>query len=448
MKKYTLLWLSLLLIGNYAAAQMCTAQFSYIKNGFDVLITNESSASIPRPNYIITADTSVLFKDESFDTATVHFTHAGIFTITLQMYDADSIEDCASTVIDSVTIVEPPICEAKILDKYPTFSSRSDGVSSSTSYYWNFGDGSTSTLENPVHAYATAGLYTVYLAISDSTNGCNDTAFLERYFYPTACKGALLYQQDSDIVYFTPKFIPTVFSASHINWDYGDGTQGTVAYHRYDSTGTYLVCCVATDTNLNCTTSNICKWITVICNTGCVPEFTYSGVCGFVSFENGIIYTSPTTTYTWNFGDGTTGEGINIQHEYAIEINESKTYNACLELMDGDACIESICHAVEVSCMITNIPVIPKTENEITGLQLFPVPFADELNLNFNLNQTTSLTITLYDCLGQKVMERNLQRQPAGDNSIFFNSSSFTKGVYLLKVSTPNTQLTKQLIKQ
>lgn len=427
---------------------VCIAHFSYTVTGFDVVITNESSAAIPHPNYLITSDGDSIFKDETFDLASIHYTHAGVFAITLEMYDGDSLANCSSTFIDSVEIIAPPVCDAMILDKYPTFSSISDGITPTTTYYWNFGDGATSTLQNPVHAYATAGLYTLYLVIQDTATGCNDTAFLERYFYPTSCKGAILYQQDSNVVHFTPKFIPMVFSPSSITWDYGDGTTGTVAYHQYDTTGTYLVCCVATDTNLNCTTSNICKWVDVICNIDCTPEFTYSGVCGLVTFENGIIYTPPSTTFLWNFGDGTTGEGINTQHDYAIEIGVTKTYNTCLELRDGNTCLESICHTVEVSCITTGIQVNTKPKLEISNLQLFPVPFTDELHLNFTVNQHTPITLSIYDCLGQKVVERTLQNQAIGERNLTLNSNDLAKGLYILKMTTRNGQLTRQLVKQ
>lgn len=42
------------------------------------------------------------------------------------------------------------------------------------SWYWNFGDEDTSTLQNPVHEYGLSGTYTVQLIVSD-TNGCKDT---------------------------------------------------------------------------------------------------------------------------------------------------------------------------------------------------------------------------------------------------------------------------------
>ncbi len=44
-----------------------------------------------------------------------------------------------------------------------------------TSWLWNFGDGSTSTLENPVHAYEDTGWYCITLIVSNSTGQCKDT---------------------------------------------------------------------------------------------------------------------------------------------------------------------------------------------------------------------------------------------------------------------------------
>ncbi|MFM1829485.1 MAG: hypothetical protein RL624_1726 [Bacteroidota bacterium] len=45
-----------------------------------------------------------------------------------------------------------------------------------SNYYWNFGDGTTSSVSNPTHLYANPGVYTVML-ITSSSVGCADTAF-------------------------------------------------------------------------------------------------------------------------------------------------------------------------------------------------------------------------------------------------------------------------------
>lgn len=51
------------------------------------------------------------------------------------------------------------------------------------SYFWNFGDGQTSTLINPEHTYADSGYYNVMLIVTNEF-GCTDTAFEFIYAYP------------------------------------------------------------------------------------------------------------------------------------------------------------------------------------------------------------------------------------------------------------------------
>lgn len=52
-------------------------------------------------------------------------------------------------------------------------------------YNWNFGDGQTSTSQNPpTHTYATAGTYTVELSISDNLYNCTDVIQKEMTIYP------------------------------------------------------------------------------------------------------------------------------------------------------------------------------------------------------------------------------------------------------------------------
>jgi PKD repeat protein len=49
-----------------------------------------------------------------------------------------------------------------------TISFNSTGTLNATNYFWNFGDGFTSTLANPTHAYTLPGTYTVTLIVSNS----------------------------------------------------------------------------------------------------------------------------------------------------------------------------------------------------------------------------------------------------------------------------------------
>ncbi|MES2762186.1 MAG: PKD domain-containing protein [Bacteroidota bacterium] len=55
------------------------------------------------------------------------------------------------------------------------------------SYFWDFGDGSTSTLASPTHTYASIGMYTICMTVSSGT--CSDT-YCETAFVDTTINGA------------------------------------------------------------------------------------------------------------------------------------------------------------------------------------------------------------------------------------------------------------------
>ena len=65
-----------------------------------------------------------------------------------------------------------------------TFTNSSSG--SVTSYSWNFGDGSTSTEQNPMHTYATAGTYSVILTATGARGTNTETGYITVLSRPVA----------------------------------------------------------------------------------------------------------------------------------------------------------------------------------------------------------------------------------------------------------------------
>ena len=112
---------------------------------------------------------------------------------------------------------------------------------------WNFGDGTTSTDENPVHLYPNIGTYTVKLYAFDSTS-CNKidstTAIVSVKSIPVA---------DFTFSPITPlENTPTNFTnhsvgATHYVWNFGDGDTSIEVNptHLFNATGTYNVCLTA-----------------------------------------------------------------------------------------------------------------------------------------------------------------------------------------------------------
>jgi len=131
-------------------------------------------------------------------------------------------------------------------------STDSDG--SIASHSWNFGDGTTSTLANPVHSYATAETFTVSLTVTDNlglTNTVSTTATTTATNQAPQVMVNGPYTGDTDVAvnFSSVGSVDTDGSIVSYNWDFGDGSTSTQANpnHTYTNAATYTVSLSITD---------------------------------------------------------------------------------------------------------------------------------------------------------------------------------------------------------
>src|SRR5207249_3299546 len=99
------------------------------------------------------------------------------------------------------------------------FNNTSTGA---TSYYWNLGNGNTSTLTNPDNLFTSAGSYSIVLVAMDST-GARDTARYTNYITVLAKPTAGFYSTNlaSCLDNNNFSFINTSTGATSYLWDFG-----------------------------------------------------------------------------------------------------------------------------------------------------------------------------------------------------------------------------------
>lgn len=104
-------------------------------------------------------------------------------------------------------------------------------------YLWNFGDGQTSTEENPSHYYPQGGTFTVILEVEG--NGDKDVAAKNLVIEASAPKADFSFSVSN----FTVSFTNLSINASNFLWSFGDGESSTETnpIHQYSSYGTYYV---------------------------------------------------------------------------------------------------------------------------------------------------------------------------------------------------------------
>lgn len=134
-----------------------------------------------------------------------------------------------------------------------TFTDLSTGA---TSWLWNFGDGNTSTLQNPVHTYATLGSYTVTLTVFNGACSHSITRtirLLDAVPDFTSDKRVACRKYEPIQFFNNSTEIPNIVSYL---WNFGDGNTSTLEnpVHTYTNSGNYNVTLTVTDIN-TCVTS-------------------------------------------------------------------------------------------------------------------------------------------------------------------------------------------------
>ena len=137
-----------------------------------------------------------------------------------------------SNIVSSFAVSAQNNCTAAFL-----FSDNSPG--SPTSWFWDFGDGNTSTQQNPTHLYVATGTYTVELIVCNSI-GCDTSqttvvaAFT--FDYDVVTTGTLATGNSIDFTVAGNDIVATT-------WNFGDGSTfpGMNVSHTYSDSGTYIV---------------------------------------------------------------------------------------------------------------------------------------------------------------------------------------------------------------
>ncbi len=215
-----------------------------------------------------------------------------------------------------------------------------DLSTSATGWLWNFGDGTTSTLQNPSHVYLNTGCYSVTLVANN--NGCTDTRTRNNYACVVGTQASFTY--NPAIACDTPatvSFLNTSTGAGlSARWDFGDPASGPLntattsnASHVYRSFGTFTVKLVSTHNLSGCKDST--TQVVRISKPTAAFSLNFGGFCSPVTtfFTNGSTGTGP-LTYQWSFGDLGTSTAVNPVHNY---INAG-TYNVRLIVTDPLGC--------------------------------------------------------------------------------------------------------------
>ena len=291
--------------------QDCQAFYSYHNNPVDPTVLTFIDLSTTSDSIV---DYLWSFGDGTYSVLEnpVHpFASNGSYEVCLTVFTNDS---CISTYCEMVTADSLAQINCQAAFNYAGSGINTPGVfydisyasSNITDWIWDFGDGTVSQLQNPVHSYGQSGFYEVCLTIV-TDQWCSSTYCDSIYYEYTNsnCYSDFSFSYNDPPLYNSVSFHN--LSAPNVNswsWDFGDGGSSTLAnpLHIYADGGLYNVC-LTIETYDNCISSN-CHYLLTgdsLSSVSCVADFVYGESGGI--FQQGFFYDnsfSNSNIISWN----------------------------------------------------------------------------------------------------------------------------------------------------
>lgn len=204
-------------------------------------------------------------------------------------------------------------------------------------YYWSFGDSTTSNLANPKHAYAGPGIYNICLTVTDSCGNSDTTC---QNLNAPLTNAAFTATSSLNVASFNNQ--SSSDSLATWLWDFGDGDTSTLhsPTHSYASFGSYLVCLSVLG---YCDTAIFCDTVDITCPKPSAAFSETSTLLKAVFINNSS--TQSNANWFWTFGDGASSSAYQPVHNYS----QAGTYNVCLITIDTCA-TDTFCDSITITC--------------------------------------------------------------------------------------------------
>lgn len=249
---------------------------------------------------------------------------------------------CADSITKTGVIqVQKPVANFATVDtsvcQFQPIAMLDSSLGNVQSWFWDFGDGNTSNMPQPVHVYSALGGFTVSLTVTDQT-GCKDTLVRQNYITLTRPQAAFL---STDSLAICPPLQDTFTNAStgavSYLWIFGDGNTSTLVNptNVFTTPALYQVLLIATDAQGCSDTAT--GTVNIL---GYAGSFTYTPTFGCAPAEitfNAALTNVP--SIIWDFSDGfiATATGSTTSHVYT----SAGKYIPKLILSDGAGCLNS-----------------------------------------------------------------------------------------------------------
>jgi PKD repeat protein len=332
------------------------------------------------------------------------------------------------------------------------FADQSSGTP--TSWSWAFGDGGTSTAQNPAHTYTAAGNYTVTLTATNAVGSDNETK--------------------TNYITVTTASAWTTITYDAFESNFGSYTDGGADCARYTSRTYAWEGRAAIDIQDNSGTAssfyhtagyNVTAYNTLEVDFYFIAVSMESGEDFWVQYYNGSVWSTVAA-----YARGTSFNN-NTWYHATVRISRSQynfPTNAKIRFMcdasdnNDDVYIDAITFRGTASVNPTSVAlearerddgVVPgmlsgdSPENQRTALlQNFPNPFNPATRISFELSDPTYVRLEVFNVAGQRVATLVDEHCEAGLHSVEFNASGLSSGIYFYRLTAGDVTQHRKMI--
>ncbi len=307
--------------------------FTYEVNGLEVQFTNTGSGQERGTNLWTFGDDST-----STEINPVHvYDSAGLYEVCLQTADDCGTDiRCEMIAIDCPTIL--PGFSSTAGELTVSFVDTTQSASPIQQWLWEFGDGESSTVQQPVHDFPAPGTYEVCLtAFSDCDSARTCQMITVECLAPRV---SFTTERNGLEVRFLPEVSGIVDS---LQWSLGDGNmiQSDTAFtYTYAGPNEYTVCLLASS---SCGDAQSCVSVVV----GCTPPEAAFGI----EIDRLTVLVTDSTigaidSYNYTFGDGSSSSEPNVSHTYV----SPGTYTIC-QTVSSVCGVGQKCDTITLTCL-------------------------------------------------------------------------------------------------
>lgn len=307
----------------------------------------------------------------SDENPTVEYAAPGVYDVKLTAINPAGTDEEEKTAF--ITVGTTPVANFTFTTNgntvtFDNTSTNNNGIGAMT-FAWDFGDGNTSTDEDPTHTYTTNGTYDVELEV---TNDCGAIAITQQVTIllpPVAAFSAPVTEGCAPFA-VTFENLSTGNPSSYA-WEFPGGDPANSTDEEptvtYNAPGSYDVTLIAINTAGSDTTT-LTDYITV--NPNAVAGFTSTTTARTVAFTN---VSTNATSYFWDFGDGNNSTDVDPTHTYA----DDGTYTVVLSATNDCGTV-----TMTETIVIVTAPTAGFSSNVTSGCDPLTVMFMNQSSSN------------------------------------------------------------------